>query len=151
MRGFQWCFLEWTAGTVHSLHSSRLRPDQEEWQRGRNYSGSWLEGAAHHGGEGMPGEAWGSWSHCAAIRKQREMDAGAQPTFSFASFYSVCDARPGDGAAHIQGESSPLKPLGKFPQRKKSACMPIGWSQIQSGWKWKWTITELEPSFLCKN
>lgn len=47
------------------------------------------------------------------------MDAGAQPTFSFASFYSVCDARPRDGAAHIQGESSPLKPLGKFAQRKK--------------------------------
>lgn len=56
MQGFQWYFLGGTAGSVYSLHSSRLRPDQEEGQRGRNYSGSWFKGAAHHGGEGMPGE-----------------------------------------------------------------------------------------------
>lgn len=55
------------------------------------------------------------------------MNAGAQLTFfAFTSFYSVCDPRPGDGAAHIQGMSSTLKLLQKFPQRKKNLVRLLG-------------------------
>lgn len=48
----------------------------------------------------------GGWSPSATPRKQREIEAGVQLTFTGSSFPDVLDPCPQGGATHTQGGSS---------------------------------------------